>query len=165
MLTDAECRNAVCPPDKKQARFADSGGLYLQVSPAGSKRWFWKYRIGGLEKRLALGSYPAVNLKLARTARDDAKAQKSDGSDPMQARKVAKLKATTPAGNTFKATALEWYAMKLDSWSSHYAIREKRNLEKDLFPFLGDRNIGEIEAIELLATVRRVEERGVTCSP
>ena len=160
MLTDAECRNAVCPPDKKQAWFADSGGLYLQVSPAGSKRWFWKYRIGGLEKRLALGSYPAVNLKLARTARDDAKAQKSDGSDPMQARKVAKLKATTPAGNTFKATALEWYAMKLDSWSSHYAIREKRNLEKDLFPFLGDRNIGEIEAIELLATVRRVEERG-----
>jgi integrase len=160
MLTDAECRSAVCPPDKKQARFADSGGLYLQVSPAGSKRWFWKYRIGGLEKRLALGSYPAVNLKLARTARDDAKAQKADGSDPMQARKVAKLKAATPAGDTFKATALEWYAMKLDSWSSHYAIREKRNLEKDLFPFLGARHIGEIEAIELLATVRRVEERG-----
>lgn len=50
--------------------------------------------------------------------------------------------------------------MKLDSWSIHYAIREKRNLEKDLFPFLGARHIGEIEAIELLATVRRVEERG-----
>ena len=33
MLTDAKCRNAVCPPDKKQARFADSGGMYLQVSP------------------------------------------------------------------------------------------------------------------------------------
>jgi integrase len=160
MLTDAQCKNAVCPADKKQARFADSGGLYLQVSPAGSKRWFWKYRIGGLEKRLALGSYPAVNLKLARTARDDAKGQKSDGSDPMQARKVAKLKALTPAADTFEATAREWYAMKLDSWSSHYAIREKRNLEKDLFPFLGSRHIGEIEAIELLATVRRVEERG-----
>ena len=65
-----------------------------------------------------------------------------------------------PAADTFEATALEWYAMKLDSWSSHYAIREKRNLEKDLFPFLGSRHIGEIEAIELLATVRRVEERG-----
>ena len=34
--------------------------------------------------------------------------------------------------------------MKLDSWSSHYAIREKRNLEKDLFPFLGARRIGDI---------------------
>lgn len=42
MLTEAECKSAICPPDKKQARFADSGGMYLQVSPAGSKRWFLK---------------------------------------------------------------------------------------------------------------------------
>lgn len=160
MLTDAQCRNATCPPEKKRERLSDSGGLYLEVSPSGSKRWFWKYRLAGLEKRLALGSYPAVALTAARKARDLAKKGKADGSDPAQVRKVEKIKAATPAGDTFKATALEWYALKLDSWSSHYAIREKRNLEKDLFPFLGERRIGEIEAIELLATVRRVEERG-----
>lgn len=160
MLTDAQCRNAICPPEKKQARFADSGGMYLQVSPAGSKRWFLKYRVGGKEKQLAMGSYPAVNLAAARKARDAAKLAKSHGVDPVQVRKVQKLKASTPTGNTFRATALEWYAMKLDSWSSHYAIREKRNLEKDLFPFLADRDIGGVEPIELLATVRRVEERG-----
>ncbi len=160
MLTDAECKNATCPPGKPRARLACSGGLYLEVSPAGSKRWFYKYRKDGKEGRMALGSYPAVGAKDARNARDAAKLKKSTGVDPVQVRKVEKLKATTPAANTFKATALEWYAMKLDSWSSHYAIREKRNLEKDLFPFLGARHIGDIEAIELLATVRRVEERG-----
>ena len=160
MLTDAQCRNATCPPEKKRERLSDAGGLYLEVSPNGSKRWFWKYRLAGLEKRLAMGSYPDVGLTAARKARDAAKKGKAEGSDPVQVRKVEKLKATTPAGDTFKATALEWYAMKLDSWSGHYAIREKRNLEKDLFPFLGARHIGEIEAIELLATVRRVEERG-----
>lgn len=79
MLTDAQCRNAVCPPEKKQARFADSGGMYLQVSPAGSKRWFLKYRVEGSEKQLALGSYPAVTLTAARKARDAAKTQKADG--------------------------------------------------------------------------------------
>ncbi len=47
MLTEAECKNAICPPDKKQARFADSGGMYLQVSPAGSKRWFRLFPING----------------------------------------------------------------------------------------------------------------------
>ena len=160
MLTDAQCRNAVCPPDKKQVRFTDAGGMYLQVSPAGSKRWFLKYRLAGVEKQLALGSYPDVTLTAARKARAAAKLEKSKGLDPVQERKVAKLKALTPAADTFQATALEWYAIRLDSWSSHYAIREKRNLEKDLFPFLGSRHIGEIEAIELLATVRRVEERG-----
>jgi integrase len=160
MLTDAQCRNAVCPLEKKQARFYDAGGLYLQVSPAGSKRWFLKYRIEGLEKQLALGSYPAVNLAAARKARNDAKEVKAEGRDPLQMRKIEKLKALTPEGDTFKATALEWYALKLDSWSSHYAIRERRNLEKDLFPFIGERRVSDIEPVELLATVRRVEERG-----
>jgi integrase len=160
MLTDADCRNAACPSEKKQEKLYDSGGLFLQVSPAGSRRWFLKYRIDGKEKKLALGGYPDVTLKAARKARDAAKLQKSEGRDPVQVRKTEKLKAKTPEADTFRATALEWYAMKLDSWSGHYAIREKRNLEKDLFPFLGDRHIGEIEAIELLATVRRVEERG-----
>ena len=160
MLTDAECKNATCPPEKPRARLACSGGLYLEISPAGSKRWFWKYRKDGKEGRMALGSYPDVGPKDARKARDAAKLQKSEGRDPVQVRQIEKLKALTPAGDTFKATAEEWYAMKLDSWSSHYAIREKRNLEKDLFPFLGHRHIGEIEAIELLAVVRRVEERG-----
>ena len=160
MLTDADCRNATCSPDKNRARLTDAGGLYLEVSPAGSKRWFWKIYFDGKESRLALGSYPAVTLAAARKARDAAKLKKSEGLNPVQVRKVAKLKALTSAADTFKETAQEWYAMKLDSWSSHYAIREKRNLEKDLFPFLGSRHIGEIEAIELLATVRRVEERG-----
>jgi len=160
MLTDAQCRNAVCPPGRKQARFPDSGGMYLQVSPAGSKRWFLKYRVHGKEKQLAMGSYPDVSLTSARKAREAAKLQKAAGTDPVQSRKLEKLKFKTPVENTFKATALEWFALKLDSWSSHYAIREKRNLEKDLFPFLGERNIAAIEAVELLAVVRRVEERG-----
>ncbi len=160
MLTDAQCRSAVCPPDKKQARCADSGGMYLQVSPAGSKRWFLKYRVAGKEKRLALGSYPAVSLTAARKARDAAKLNKSEGRDPIQVRKVEKLKATTPDADTFKVTALEWFEMKLSGWSGHYAIREKRNLEKDLFPHFAARRIGDIQPIELLAAVRAVEERG-----
>ena len=77
MLTEAECKNATCPPGKRQARFADSRGMYLQVSPAGSKRWFMKYRVGGKEKQLALGSYPNISLKQARLARDAAKLEKS----------------------------------------------------------------------------------------
>ena len=160
MLTDAECKNATCPPGKSRARLACSGGLYLEVSPAGSKRWFWKYRKDGKEGRMALGSYPDVGAKDARKARDAAKLEKSGGRDPVQSRKIEKLKSVTPAGDTFKATALEWYEMKLDGWSSHYAIREKRNLEKDLFPYFATRHIGDIEAIELLAAIRQVEERG-----
>ena len=160
MLTDAQCRNAVCPPDKKQARFADAGGMYLQVSPAGSKRWFLKYRMAGAEKQLALGSYPAVSLTAARKAREAAKTQKSDGVDPVQARKIEKLKATRAAGDTFKVIALEWYAKQAPQWSESHAGRMLRQLERDLFPWIGDRPIVDIHALELLAALQKVEERG-----
>ena len=160
MLSDVECKNATCPPEKNRARLACSGGLYLEISPAGSKRWFWKYRKDGKEGRMSLGSYPDVGPKAARKARDAVKLQKSQGADPVMVRKVEKLKAMTPNGDTFKATALEWHALRLDSWSTHHAIREMRNLEKDLFPYFGARRIGEIEAIEVLAVIRQVEERG-----
>ena len=63
MLTDAQCRNKTCPPDKARKRFTDASGLYLEISPAGSKRWFWKTYTDGKEGRLALGSYPAVTLR------------------------------------------------------------------------------------------------------
>ena len=58
MLTDAECKNATCPFEKNRARLACSGGLYLEVSPAGSKRWFWKYRKDGKEGRMSWAAIP-----------------------------------------------------------------------------------------------------------
>jgi integrase len=159
-LTDAACRNASCPPGRKQARYADAGGLYLEVSASGSRRWFWKFRIEAVEKKFALGSYPDVSLAAARKARDAAKAQKASGINPIQARQVIKLKAAVSTGDTFRETALEWFVKHHERWSGHYATREKRNLEKDLFPYFAARRISEIEAIELLAALRRVEERG-----
>lgn len=159
-LTDAQCRAATCPADRKQARYADAGGLYLEVSAAGSRRWFWKFRIEGVEKKFALGTYPTVTLASARKARDAAKAQKAAGVNPILARQVVKLKAAVSAGDSFEEVALEWYGRHHTRWSEHYATREKRNLEKDLFPYFAKRRISEIQPIELLAALRRVEERG-----
>jgi hypothetical protein len=160
MLTDARCKNAVCPPGAKRERLADSGGLYLEVSPGGSKRWFWKYRIAGVEKRIALGSYPAVSLKDVRLQRDEAKKLKADGRDPVQTRKIEVLKAGNPSGDTFKAVALEWFKRQTPQWSPGHADRGLRQLERDLFPWIGERKLADIEPVERLATLRKVEARG-----
>ena len=160
MLTEAECKSATCPTDKKQARFSDSGGMYLQVSPAGSKRWFLKYRVSGKEKQLALGSYPDVSLKSARLARDAAKLQKAEGYDPVQVRKAEKLTAGRTEGDTFQIVALEWYKKQSPQWSESHAGRMLRQLERDLFPWIGGRAMSDIHAMELLAALQKIEERG-----
>lgn len=128
MLTEVQCKNATCPPEKKRVRLTDANGLYLEVSPTGSKRRFWKTYADGKEGRLALGSYPSVTLRAARLARDAAKQDRAAGVNLVQARKLAKLKALISEADTFKAVALEWFGKHESRWSTHYAIREKRNL-------------------------------------
>ncbi len=159
MLTDAQCRNAKCPPDKKRARFADAGGLYLEVSPAGSKRWFLKIRQDGKETRLAFGAYPAVSLTDARKKRDTAKLQKAGGVNLVQARKIEKLKAAVPMGDTFGAVAQEWIDKQQDQWSAGHTKRMQALLDKDLLPWLGSRKLADIEPVELLAALQKVEDR------
>lgn len=67
----------------------------MEVSPAGSKRWFWKFRLrvgaSTVEKRLALGSYPETGAKAARKARDEARKLQTTGADPVQHRRADKL--------------------------------------------------------------------------
>jgi integrase len=165
MLTDAQCKNAVCPPEKPRLRLADEQGMYLEITPSGSKRWFWKYRAGGKEFRMALGSYPAVSLTAARRARNAAKLKKTEGIDPIQARKAAKLGDALGGGLTLEAVGRQWLDLHQFEWSQTHYVREKRNLEKDLFPYLGARNIGTIKPIDLLAAIKRVEDRGVSDVP
>ncbi|MDD2728675.1 tyrosine-type recombinase/integrase [Malikia sp.] len=104
--------------------------------------------------------YPAITLKAARQARDEAKAKKTDGVDPVQARQVEKLKASIGSGDTFGETAREWLERKRPGWSATHYERERRNVEKDLMPWLGPRKISGIEPVELLAVVKKVEDRG-----
>ena len=165
MLTDAQCRNATCPPDKKRARLTDDGGLYLEISPAGSKRWFWKFYPDGKESRMGLGSYPAVSLTAARKARDKARLQKADGVNPVVERQTKKLIAAVGSGDTLSAAAADWLEQNKPGWSDTHYVREERNLRKDLLPYLGARAIGGIKPVELLAVIRKIEAPGSPSVP
>lgn len=106
-LTDPAIRNAKPAPSGKPLRIFDGGGLYLEISPAGGKLWRWKYRIGGKEKRLSIGTYPEVNLKAARSKRDNARELLASGGDPGAAKKGAKL--SLAGENSFETVAREWH--------------------------------------------------------
>jgi integrase len=160
LLTDADCRNASCPPDVKRRRKNDGGGLYLEVSPNGSKRWFWKFYPDGKESRLALGSYPAVTLKKARQERDRAKQARQAGANPVQARRAERLAGAAKSATTFEAVARELHETKKAGWSETHAAQWLRCVEKDLFPWLGSLPLPDITAPMLLEVLRKVQARG-----
>ena len=55
-LSDTKIRNS--KPRKKQYTIYDKDGLFMVVAPSGGKWWRFKYRFGGKEKLLSLGTYP-----------------------------------------------------------------------------------------------------------
>ena len=83
-LTNTAIRNA--KSGKKTCKLYDERGLYLEVSPNGGKWWRLKYRFGGKEKRLSLGVYPDVTLKMARERRDNARKLLADQLTDFQGR-------------------------------------------------------------------------------
>ena len=164
-LLDSDCRAA--KPRERAFKLTDGGGLYLLVTPNGSKLWRFKYRVGGREKLLALGAYaspqragPTVSLKEARERRDEAKRLLRNQVDPMEQRRDAKAEAARRAGNTFESIAREWIARSSDAWSEAHATRVRKFLEQELFPRVGPRPIDSITAAELHAALRAIEARG-----
>ncbi|MDO9469987.1 MAG: tyrosine-type recombinase/integrase [Nitrosomonas sp.] len=157
MLTDTAIRNA--KPRDKFYKVSDSGGLYLLVKSTG-KYWRMDYRFVGKRKTLAIGVYPAVSLVAARKKRDEARELLAKDIDPSLTKAINKQIVRTAAENTFKAVALEWHAKTSKTWAETTAINIKRYLEKDIFPWLGNRVIKDIAAPELLVVLRKIESRG-----
>lgn len=157
-LTDTKVRNAKA--QAKPYKLADEKGLFLLVTPAGSKGWRVKYRWQGKEQLLSCGVYPDVSLAAARQARDELREQLAAGVNPSLERKQAKLLASQAAADSFEAVANEWMVKHAGEWTPIYAQRMADRLAKDVFPWLGARPISEIRASELLAVLRRIESRG-----
>lgn len=158
MLTNTTCKNAKLRD--KAYKLSDEKGLYLEVMPNGSKYFRLKYRCGGKEKRLALGVYPETTLKEARDKRDEARKLLTQGVDPGEQRKAMKAAAADSAANSFEVVAREWFAKHAPTWAENHGDRVIRRLERDIFPWIGSRPVGEIKAPELLAVLRRIESRG-----
>ena len=157
-LTDIEVRRAKAR--EKAYRMADERGMYVEVTVTGAKYWRMKYRYLGKERLLALGVYPEVGLKDAREKRDAARKLLAAGTDPMEAKKARKIANTILTTSSFESVAREWFAKFAPGWAVSHASKIIRRLERDVFPWLGNKPVSEITAPELLTVLRRVENRG-----
>lgn len=142
-------------------KLADGGGLYLLVNPKGAKYWRYKYRYGGIEKVLAFGVFPEVGLQEARKRHQEARAQLREGSDPSQIRRVQKAAAVREGLDSFEAIAREWQAIHMQAKAVSYQERVEGVLQRFLLPYLGSYPVSQLTAPEVLAVLRRIEERSI----
>lgn len=156
-LNDVAIRKA--KPKAKPYKLADGRGMYLLVSATG-KYWRLDYRLEGKRKTLAMGCYPDVPLTKARERREEARQQIAGGIDPALVRKAQKQAVGERRANSFEVIAREWHVKHEQRWTNSHSDRIIRLLQRDIFPWLGNKPIRDITGPELLTVLRRIENRG-----
>ena len=79
---------------------------------------------------------------------------------PGAVKKAQKESRADSNANSFEVVAREWHGKFKESWSPSHAHVTITRLERDIFPWMGKRPISEIEAIEVLTVLQRIESRG-----
>jgi integrase len=158
MLTDKAIK--ALKPTERQFKQGDSEGLFILVMPKGSKLWRFRYRYGGRQNDLALGEYPDTSLALAREKRSAYRKLLAAGKDPAAVHRAEKQLKKHGGETSFEAIARKWFAVRKPGWKDSHADVVLERLEKDIFPAIGSRQIGEVSSQELLALLLRIAARG-----
>jgi integrase len=153
-LTDIQIKRI--KPNARPHKVSDGGGLFLWVTPSGGKIWRWTYRIEGRAKLMTFGKYPDVPLVLARERHSEARKLLATGVDPMAERKAEKAASE----NSFQSVACLWLEHWQDGKSPRHVAYVKRRMDADILPCLGARPVAAIEAPELVAMTKAIEQRG-----
>ena len=160
-LSELQVKNA--KPKDKPYKLSDGGGLFVEVMPSGSRIWRWKFRqANGKENALTFGPYPEITLQDAREKRLAARRLVLQGIDPAKHRDDAKRLLKERAANTFEKIAREWHANRVPTWSERTAKNVLQRLEADIFPAIGRKPIDELKHLDVIAALRKIEERGAS---
>jgi hypothetical protein len=148
-------------PKEKRYVLTDGHGLGLQVTPEGSKRWRFRYRFDRLENTISLGVYPKVGLAKARCLHADARGLLARGVDPSAERRRRRAENA----HTFESVAQSWLQVlqvkaRKGSITAKTVERNRRLLQRHVFPRLGSRPIAAISPSELLVILKQIESNG-----
>jgi integrase len=132
----------------KRGRYADGGGLYLQVSKNGAKSWLFRFALNGRSRQMGLGSLNTFSLPEAREAALQCRKLLHDGIDPIEARKAERGQRRVDAATlmTFEECAEEYISAHSPAWTNIKHINQWRNtLKTYVYPIFGDLPVQNIE--------------------
>jgi integrase len=126
--------------DPKPGMYADGGGLYLRVTPKGTRNWVLRYMINRKPRWMGLGPLSLYGLADARARALDARRQRHDGIDPIAARRNERARQRLEAARaiTFKQCAESYIAAHRAGWRNEkHAAQWPATLAAYAYPTIG----------------------------
>ena len=134
--------------ESKRGRYADGGGLYLQVSEQGTKSWLFRYMLDGKARQMGLGPVHTISLPEAREAALKCRKLLLGGFDPIDARirERASKRVQDASAKTFKECAEEYISSHRAGWRNvKHAAQWTSTLETYAFPVIGSLPVQDID--------------------
>lgn len=135
----------------KPGRHGDGDGLYLLVSPRGSKSWVLRVQANGTRKDVGLGSLAAYSLAEARDRARELRKVAKQGRDP-----IAERDKESNAPPTFKGAADACYKAKRPGWSEKTAAAFLSSLSMHVHPKIGKLRVDSITERDVAAALSPV---------
>lgn len=135
----------------------DGGGLYLQVSPALTKSWIFRYTRVGKTREMGLGSLNAVDLDAARKKAYAYRGLLADGKDPKEERdaQTVALEIAKRRSVTFSKYAEDYIAAQV--WENAKTPVQWRNTLKEYAnPVIGTLPVHLIEKSHVLQVLKPI---------
>lgn len=132
----------------KPGLHGDGGGLWLQVSPSGSKSWVFRFTIKGKQMVMGLGATHTVGLSEARSKAKEQRLLLIDGKNPLEVRQGARTLETLKQARmvTFDHCAAAYIAAHRDSWrNAKHAGQWKATLSTYASPVIGELPIAAVD--------------------
>ena len=105
---------------KEAGRYADGGGLYLQVSDSSTKSWLFRFMLNAKAREMGLGSVTLVSLAEARAKALECRKALLEGTDPIDARKGKRTQQRLEAAKsvTFDFCATSYIESHRAGWKN-----------------------------------------------
>ena len=130
-------KNAESP---KPGMYADGGGLYLRVTPEGARNWVLRYMLNRKPRWMGLGPLALYGLQDARAKALDARRQRHDGIDPIEARRAERARQRLDAAKaiTFKQCGEAYVTAHRAGWRNEkHAAQWSATLAAYAYPVIG----------------------------
>jgi integrase len=132
---------------KSKGFHADGGGLYLKVTPTGTRSWVYRY-FAGKRHDLGLGPWPDISLAEARDRAAVQRRLRLDGKDPMTERRAGRDQAALKAAKamTFRECATRYIDAHKAGWRNvKHGAQWTATLETYAYPTFGKLPVAEID--------------------
>ncbi|WP_425407569.1 tyrosine-type recombinase/integrase [Hwanghaeella sp.] len=140
-------------------RYADGGGLYLQIAQGGSKSWLYRFMMSGRSRQMGLGPVQTISLAEARTKAEVCRKQVLEGIDPIDARAADRARRITENATirTFKWCAERYIKAHAPAWQNvKHSKQWTSTLATYAYPTLAELPVGSVETshvIEILEPI------------